>query len=71
MSRGKQMQTEEKWILKVLDIGADLYSQACTKCEEAYGDLNEVDCTHCEAKLLHRKLKSMLSRRLAKEKSKQ
>ena len=55
---------QEKWILKALDIGADLYSQACTKCEEAYGDTKAVDCTQCEAKLLHRKLKAMLTKRL-------
>jgi uncharacterized paraquat-inducible protein A len=59
---------KEKWIQRVLDIGADLYSQACTKCEEAYGDSNEVDCTHCEAKLLHRKLKAILTRRLKEAK---
>jgi hypothetical protein len=63
MIRGKQMK-QEKWILKVLDIGAELYSQACTKCEEAYGDINEVDCSYCEATLLHRKLKAILTRRL-------
>ena len=65
------MEPEEKWIVKVLDICGNLYSQACTKCEEAYGDPNEVDCSQCEAKLLHRKLKAILTRRLAKEKSKQ
>jgi len=55
---------EEQWILKVLDIGAKQYSQTCTKCEEAYSDSKAVDCTHCETKLLYRKLKAMLTKRL-------
>jgi len=39
------MEPEEKWIVKVLDICGNLYSQTCTKCEEAYGDPTQLPCT--------------------------